>query len=81
MKESEEHIHVRVFKGLGSQTRLMVVNSQLPLENLQLKPLPTGGDLLSSHRLQYAVSPGGPTSRDCLHMQGISKQQVGGGGT
>lgn len=40
MKESEEHIHIRVFKGLGTQTWLMVMNSQLPLENLQLKPLP-----------------------------------------
>lgn len=37
MKESEEHILVRVFEGLGSRTRLMVMNSQLPLENLQLK--------------------------------------------
>lgn len=41
MKESEEHIHVRVFKGLGSQKRPVVMNTQLPLENLQLKLLPT----------------------------------------
>lgn len=41
MKESEEHIHVRVFKGLGNQTWPVVMNTQLPLENLQLKLLPT----------------------------------------
>jgi len=81
MKEFEEHIHMHVFKGLGSHTRLMVMDSQLPLENLQLKPPPAWEDLLSIHLLQYAISSGDPTSSDCLHMQDLSKEQMGGEGT
>lgn len=64
-------------KVLGEKPQLRVVNSQLPLGKLQLKPLPVWGALQSSHQLLFTISPGGPTSRHCSHMQGTSRQQLG----